>query len=410
MKLRQVGLSCALMVIFALPALANGDKAVPQVPDGVGSDGTVFHTKFDITNLSPAEKITNTKVMFFQQNGAPWVVATNLGSASEFPLNLGPFQTIRIETVGTQLLASGYAIVRSLEGATQYPEDFEVSVTVFYEIRRGGNVIDTVSVPVGQPTRTWTFPAENNSGTNLLTGFAIVNLSDVSNTVKLSLYAATSPLSGPPTQVVREFPLPTPLAGREQRATFLSQIIPASATFKGMVLGSSDAPVAILALLQSPTPGGVQYATMVPAYADALRRNTLTYLREGLPLDADIPISDYFYPSAYSGQAMDDLPWDLLYDSVNTTTRRLIPWAGASAVVIGQRTSAQFDDEVTLPYLQGLAYSMNPIDMSNSSANLAESVTIGIKTGLGRYVKIRIANVVERGDSRDLVLEVYVYR
>ncbi len=389
---------------LALPALAQGDKVVPQVPDGVGADGTVFRTKFDITNLSPVERITKTKVLFFQQNGSAWNVPTNFGNVSEISLDLGAFQTIRVETLGTRALASGYAIVRSQEGATKFPEDFQVSVTVFYEILKGTNVIDTVSVPVGQPTRAWIFPAETDVGRNLLTGFAIVNLSNQQNAVRVSLWGATNPSSGVASQVAKDVPLQPALAAREQRATFLNQLVPAANPFKGMVLGLSDAPVAILALLQSPTPTGIQYATMVPSYADALRRNTLMYLREGLPLDADIPVSDYFQTTD------DDLPWDVLYQTVSTTSRRLMPWAGAAVAVIGERTSAQFDDEVTLPYLQGLSYTTNPVDMSNGSANLREAVTMAIRTGLGRYVKIRIANVVERGDNRDLVLEIFVYR
>ena len=394
----------ATVLSLAVPLLAQGDKVVPQVPDGVGSDGTVFRTKFDITNLSPVERITKTKILFFQQNGSAWNVPTNFGNVSEISFDLGAFQTIRVETLGTRSLAAGYAIVRSLEGATKYPEDFQASVTVFYEILKGGSVIDTVSVPVAQPTRAFIFPAETEVGRNLLTGFAIVNLSDQQNAVKLSLYGATTPTSGGASQVAKDVALQPILAGREQRAAFLNQLVPAAGSFKGMVLGLSDAPVAILALLQSPTPTGVQYATMVPSYADALRRNTLTYLREGLSLDADIPISDYFETTD------DDLPWDVLYQTISTTTRRLMPWAGASVAVIGERTSPQFDGDVTLPYLQSLSYTQNPIDMSNGSSSLKESMTLAIRTGLGRYVKVRIANVVERGTARDLVLEVFIYR
>jgi hypothetical protein len=406
MKTRQVCLfrTLALFVACAipLPLLAHGDKVIPQVPDGIGGDGTTYRTKFDITNVGPVERITNTKVLFFQQNGSAWTVPTNSGTVSEIALDLGPFQTVRIETLGTRSLASGYAIVRSLEGTTKYAEDFEVSVTAFYEVLKGGNVIDTISVPVAQPTRAWTFPAQNDSSKNLYTGFAIVNLSNGSNTIKLNLWASTTPSSGSPTQVAKD--VAVTLAAREQRATFLNQIVSAASTFKGMVFCQSDAPVATVALLQSPTPTGVQFATMVPSYADAQRRNTLAYLREGLPLDADLPVSDYFETSD------DDLPWDVLYQTQTTTTRQLVPWAGASVAVIGQRSTSQFDDEVTLPYLQGLTYSTGAVDMSNTSTNLTETMAFAIKTGLGRYVKMRIAYVVERGTDRDLVLEIYTYK
>jgi hypothetical protein len=390
----------------ALPVLARGDKVIPQVPDGIGGDGTVWKTKFDITNLGPTPetRITNVRVLFFHQNGTPWTVATNLGNVSEITLDLGAFQTIRIETRGTtSTLTSGYAIVRNLEPTTQFSEDHEVALTVFYEISRGSSVIDTVSVEVGQPTMAWVFPVETDVARNLLTGFAAVNLADAANTLTLSLYTATTPTSGNAT--LRQERQIT-LNANEQRSRFLvdASLFPDVTPFKGMLLGRSEKPVSILALLQTAIPGGVQYATMVPAYADALRRNTAMYLRQGFPLDADIPVSDYV------GNPNDTLPWDLLYETQGTTSRRLLPRSGAAFSVIGTRTADQFDDEVTISFLRGLTYGTNPIDLSEGSANLASGFAFAIRTALGQYVKVRIAEVINRGNERDLALEMYVYR
>ncbi len=411
----QPALWFGVLLLFALavPALAHGDKVIPQVPDGTGGDGTSFRTKFDFTNLGPdpSTAITNVKVLFFRQNGSPWAVATNLGTNSEFTLNLGAFQTLRLETLGTSSqLTAGYVIVRNLESTTIYAEDYEVAITAFYEIGKAGKVIDTVSIPVGQPTVACVFPVQIENSQSLHTGLAIVNLGSTPATATLRVYRAGTPSSGSATDAGTAS---LTLNANEQKALFFyPSLYPNLPSFKGMVLVTTDNPVAILALLQTPTPTGVQYATMVPAYADALRRNTFMYLRQGFPLDADIPVSDYF------GNSDDQAPWDLLYvtDSTDNTKRRLEAQQGAGFAVLGTKSNDQFDNEVTISVLRGLTYNSTMIDLSNSSPYLVPEFTFAIKTGLGRYVKVRIADVITRSDSnnqpiyRDLALEMYVYR
>jgi hypothetical protein len=398
-------LICLLLLagglLAAMPAHAYGDRVVPHVPDGIGGDGTAFRTKFDITNLGPLQetRIRNIRVLFFRQNGTPWTLATNLGNVSEINLDLGPYQTLRIETLGlSSPLTWGYAIIRNREGNSVFSEDFQVNISVFYEVLRGGRVIDTVSVSVGQPTVSWIFPAETDVGRDLLTGFAVVNLASQSNTLQLRMYEEIPPVSGSNAQP-RETRSIT-LAPGEQRAIFLNDpsLFPNLTSFKGMLKGLSTAPVSILALLQSPTPTGVQYATMVPSYMDALRRNAAIYLRETLPLDADLPLSDYF------NNKEDRIPWDLLYEATGTL-RQLTPQQGAQFAVIGTRTWEEFD-QITVSFLEGLTYGSNPIGSDRFSVDFA----FAIRTGLGRYAKVRIDDVVSQGDQRHLVLEVYVYR
>jgi hypothetical protein len=418
---RLILLSALVMTVLCpVQASAQGDKVLTQVADGTGADGTQFITKLNVTNLGPTQstEITRLKVMFFRQDGSPWPVATNLGTASEFPLDLGAYQNIRIRTSGTApALTSGYAVIRNTESATVYAEDYQVAITAYYEVRKGGALIDTISVPVSEPTLSFVIPVEIDAEGNLFTAFAAVNLASGANNLRMQLFRESVPPADPASDGGSATVTLNPA---EQRALFLYPgIFPSAASFSGMLKASTDGPVAILALLQSPTPTGVQYATIVPAYLDALRRNTYAYLRLGYSLDADRCISDYWWDqNQIHGPDFEPdvtLPWDLLFEEQSSTARRLTPQGGAQFAVIGQRTSGQFDQDVTLPYLQGLSYGSSSIDMSDGSPNLTIDPVLGnfsfaVKTGLGRYVKLRIGKVITSEAGKDLVLEVFVYK
>jgi hypothetical protein len=410
MSLKRCGagfLAAVSMLVFAaIPALAHGDIIVPQVADGSGSDGTRYKTKFDISNLSQVEKITKVKVIFSRQDGTAWSLGTNQGTGSEFTLSLGPLQTIRIETNGTASLTAGYAVIRNPEITTVFSEDFEVSVTAFYEVSRSSGVVDTVSVPTSQPTVWFAVPVETDTAANILSGLAIVNLDPSSaNRVELRLWQATSPSSGNPTDLGT---VTFTMSAREQRARFLNEtgLYPNRTTYKGLLVGITEKPVAILALLQTPAGGSVQYATLAATRKDALRTSTYMYLRQGFALDADIPQSDYF------GNTDENLFWDVLYETQSNTQRRLLPQSGAQVSSIGIRTDTQFDN-LTLEELQAMSYSTTAVSLNDGSANLAAGYTFAIRTGLGRYAKVHVGEIVTRVSDttkRDLVLEMYVYR
>ena len=399
-----------LMIAFAAPAFAHGDKVIPQVADGVNSsDGTVFRTKFDITNLDVSNTLSNVTLLFFQQNGSPWTVATNQGTGNQIRLNLGPRQTLRIETLGTASLKAGYAIVRNLETTDPYPDDYDVGITVYFEIARAGAVVDTISVPVGQPTSYWSFPVQTEISISqeLVTGFAIVNLTDSGVSVKLDLYQSGATPSSSAT-FYDTYTLN--LSAKEQRAVYLNQLFPNLSSFRGSLEAEAQGtapqvskPVAVVALLQTPTPTGLQYATMVPAYFDYLVRGSAILLVQGFPLDADMLVSDYL--------AQDARPWDILFEgnSSNTASRSLTVQNGAKLAIIGSRAPEEFD-AVSLSNLQALSYNLESIDMSDGSANLQADFSFAVKTNQGRYAKIRISRVVTEGTSRNLGLEAYVYR
>ncbi len=397
-----------LMTALAAPAFAHGDKVIPQVADGINAaDGTVFRTKFDVTNLDVSNTLSNVTLLFFQQNGSPWTVATNQGTGSQIRLNLGPRQTLRIETLGTSTLKAGYAIVRDLEPTTSYPDDYDVGITVYFEIARAGAVIDTISVPVGQPTSYWTFPVQTEISQELVTGFAIVNLADSGVSIKLDLYqAGATPSSS--ASFYESYTLT--LNAKEQRAVYLNQLFPNISSFRGNLEAESldtaaqvSKPVAVIALLQTPTPTGLQYATMAPTYFDYLVRSSAVMLVQGFPLDADMLFSDYL--------AQDGRPWDLLFQgsSTNTASRGLSVQNGAKLAIIGSRAPEAFD-AVSLSDLRALNYTLESIDMSDGSSNLQADFSFAVKTNQGRYAKIRVSRVITEGTARNLGLEAYVYR
>jgi hypothetical protein len=415
-----------LLLFGAIPLQAQGDQVLVQVADGTGGDGTQFITKLRIVNvgLSPIQSL---KISFFRQDHTPWTIATNWGTNSVFSLSLGIYQTYALNTNGAGSQLSGYAVVNNSDGPDIYAEDYQVSVTAFYEVRKGGSLIDTISVPVSQPTLSFAIPVENDVSNNLYTAFGIVNLANSSNKVTMKLFQAQAPPSADASDAGSATITLNP---NEQRATFLYPNIFASASsFAGMLVGKSEKPVAFLALQQAGTSSGVLYTTVAPTNIDALRRNSYMYLHLGNSLDADHLVSDYWFDQGLIQSLNPDcncpyyeldavLPWSLLFQKQSDTTRRLTPQfavyggtrdSGAQIAVIGQKSDIDFDN-LTLLDLQGLTYSSNPIDMSDNSANLAATFAFAIRTALGRYAKVRISAVITRALDKDLALEVFVFK
>ena len=78
---------------------------------------------------------------------------------------------------------------------------------------------------------------------------------------------------------------------------------------------------------------------------------------------------------------------DIWWEQVNTVTRYLVPQGGAMLANLGK---VNFD-AVSLQTLQTRPYTMTPINGSNNAANqLTAGTVIAIKTGAGRYAKMKI--------------------
>ncbi|MGA2261440.1 MAG: hypothetical protein ABSH28_08390 [Acidobacteriota bacterium] len=432
--------------LHAVPAQAHGDKVVPQMVDGLSSDGTRLRTIFDFTSLTLTLSTSLTKVtlLFFNEDGSPWQVTikssdpsvTSPLTTSSYPLNLSPAQAIRIETLGTGDQRQGYAILRNLEATTDLPDDNQVSITVYYEIAKsnglgGFDIFETVSVPVGQPTVSWAFPVEidNSISPALRTAFAIVNLSDMpdissnlyvsntTNTVTLDLFGTDGTFQQEKTFQLNSQGSPRKVAQYVDQSPLFSGL---PATFRGTVFASSTGPVAFLSLQETPTTTttstgvkfGQQYASLVPTYLDSLRTNTFMLLPQGYSLDGDIPVVDYFNDENSSVDAYYETPWDLLYRTGSTTTERsLVPYAGTISS-IGVLTTWDEFNALMVEDLSKLNYTTDPIDLGDTSANLTPGFCFAIKTGLGRYAKVMIWNLVGYSNSYyiDMMLAIQVFK
>lgn len=399
---------------FAVPAFARGDKVIPQVADGPG-----YRTKFWLLNTSESLWLSKHKIKFFRQNGTAWVLATSLGTGSEFPLNIGPRVTWRVETLGNSpQVTSGYAVIIDEETATSaISTDFHLEVTAFYEVRGAGNaVVDTVSVPVGQPTLSWAHPIENDAVQDKFTGFALVNLAGGPAEVRMFLWG-----KGPSEQPLGQATL-TLAPGQQIAEFYIQRLFPGRdrETFFGTVTGISFGPVAMVALLQTRgIAGSLQYAVMKPAYRDALRPNNLIHVPQPLvtsmlkeqPVDLDQMNADYFRSAGDDDAAA----WDLVYETVSKTERQLRPAQGSGVLIapLGVKDDKGFD-EVHLAQIKSLTYRGDPVSFNEGSPNLTVGTAFAVRTALGQFAKIRLASVVtsefEGVTYRSLVLEVFLFR
>jgi hypothetical protein len=298
---------------------------------------------------------------------------------------------------------------------TNSPQDFTLGISVYYEVYNGGAVVDTVSVPVGDPTALGTFPVEIDASKNLSTGFAIVNRAPGANNVSLNLFSADGTSSSTATFAMNS---------GQQRAEFLEQrIFPGLSSFKGMAEFVCDGPVAILALLQTQTSNGVQYATLVPVNKESLRPNNYIILPQAqtstyplMPLDVDSLTVDY--NRLQDDSTHEEYSWDFGYEYSNSdiTARYLKAYNGAAIVPLaGDFSNPDTFDAVSLPYLKSLTYPTAVIDLSDRSGNLKSGFAFAVSTDVGNYAKLRIVSVIDTVDSsgnhfKDLFLEAYVYK
>jgi hypothetical protein len=395
-------LAIAALAAWTAPAFARGDKVIPQVVDGAGR----FRTKIDIHNLSPTTTISRVKLYFYRADGAgritKWNLATNLGTSDEFLLDLGKSQTLRVETLGlSSTLVSGYAVIKDGEGNSIGASDYRLGISVYYEVLEGSQIVDTVSVPVGQPCLRWVFPVETNHAAEVYSGIAIVNLSDETNHVTLRRWTAFQPSTAHASDggtVVLE------LKPRGHYARFLHQsgLFPSAQSYRAALEGTAEKPVVVLGLLQSQSALGVQYATLAAEYTDALYSESTAFLPQNASVDADTGHVPYV--------TLEDTDADdLWYRLVSSTVRWLVPSNGAAISVLGPRTLTELNN-LTLQDLQTLPYSSDPVDVSDYLGVLLPGYSVAVRTSQGRYAKLRVDRVIATPSAKDLAVQVYVYK
>jgi hypothetical protein len=392
----------AALPIWTAPAFARGDKVIPQVVDGDGR----FRTKIDIHNLSPNTSISKVKLYFYRTDGVgrltSWKLATNLGTSDEFVLDLGKNQTLRVETLGlSSTLLSGYAVIKDGEGNSVGATDYRLGVSVYYEVLEHSQVVDTVSVPVGQPCLRWVFPVETNHPAEVYSGIAIVNLSDETNHVTLRRWTAFQPSVGHASDggaVVLE------MKPRAHYVRFLheSGLFPSAQNYRAALEGTAEKPVVVLGLLQSQSALGVQYATLAAEYTDALYSESTAFLPQNASVDVDTARVPYVTLEDTGAN-------DLWFKLVSSTVRSLIPCNGAGVSVLGIRTLSELNN-LTLQDLQAVPYSSNPVDLSDYLGALSPGYSVAVRTSQGRYAKLRVDRVISGSGTKDLVLQLYVYK
>jgi hypothetical protein len=424
-NLLKLMLVVALIPCAARMGFSRGDKIIPQVVDGPG-----WVTKFDLSNISSVIPISNMQLSFYKNDGTKWTLQTNQGTGSDFALNLGAMQTLRVETLGSSSpTTSGYAVIYDNESVnSDYSEDYVLGISVFYVYSTSSGVADTVTVSVTQPTAAANLPLQMDYTKLTYSGLAVVNwfkssptATPSTNVVSITLYSENGSQYGTTKTI-------TLGSGNQQWAGYLDNaaLFPELKTniFKGMAQITSDGPIALLGLLETRAgDGNPQYATLASVDRESLRRNTYMVLLQSskdaspyMPLDLDNFASDYFR----NNDGTEAYSWDLeyKYSSTNRTNRYLQPFNGAGLSSMGTEDDASFDD-ISLPTLKGLTYSTSAtIDLSGSTDYT--KFAFAVHTDIGNYAKVRIVRIITTTDTttvpgttltnKDLVLEVCIYK
>jgi hypothetical protein len=155
-------LTCTVVVMASAPAFAQRETLLPHFALGGGWSSDLF---FANQGSTLAGGIT---VSFYASSGAQLTVASNLGTASSFTLNLDPGATQVLRPEGTGTLQVGYVVIR-------FSSDAAVLVSEIFRYVEGGTVLAELGVPQRFPFYHFTFPVEVNSSRGVNTGVAFAN-------------------------------------------------------------------------------------------------------------------------------------------------------------------------------------------------------------------------------------------
>ena len=177
---------------------------------------------------------------FFDDNGTPLTVPTNLGTSTVFSLNLAAGETKAIQTISSGSFISGHALVR-------FPVSASVRGSEIFGFAEGGITTTQVGVPLQSPFQHFSLPVDIKISSNSNTGVALANpvigaSQNQEQTVVLNLIRTDGTLHQ--TTVVK-------LAAGQHTAKFLHELFPGLDNFSGALSISAPGSIGVLGLRQS---------------------------------------------------------------------------------------------------------------------------------------------------------------
>ena len=223
-----------LILSLVAPGFAQRRAVFPQFASGGGWSSEYFFANQGISIVS------GIRVDFFDNNGTPLSVDSNLGKASgyTFDLDAGATEVIKV-TPGSDLV-TGYALVT-------YPSFYSpVRGSQLFRYESGGIVSTKVGVPQQEQGEHFSFPVEVNSAQGILTSLAVVNPAAYNNTSETLIASLINPDGS-----IRAAAT-VPLKSGEHFAAYLHEagMFPGLGNFMGSISISSPLGVGVQAFRQ----------------------------------------------------------------------------------------------------------------------------------------------------------------
>jgi hypothetical protein len=230
-------------------AIAQHYHSFPHLVSGGGWASDIY------LNNQGGQSVSDVQVSFFDDNGTPLPVSTNLGTNAAFTLTLAAGETKSIQTNSTGTTLTGYVVVR-------FPSSASIRGS---EIFRYGDAVATITqvgVQLQSPFQHYSFPAEIRTSSVINTGVALANpvLGTNQNRQQdtvINLIRSDGTLQQ--STIVR-------LAAGQHVARFLDQLFPGLDNFAGTLSISSPSLIGVLGLRQN----GNVYASVSISYGPVL--------------------------------------------------------------------------------------------------------------------------------------------
>jgi hypothetical protein len=234
--MKRIPRFCLVYLLLSAPAFAQRYTVFPQFASGGGWSCQLFLANQGLSTVS------GVTVSFYDDNGASLSVATNLGTRSNFviDLNAGTTQVIKITAAST--LFTGYITIH-------YPSGSPVRATEVYRYEAGGSVVADVGVPQQELNDHYSFPVEINASQGVRSAIALVNTSILNSSPLLESTIVVNLIN--PDGSIRKTAA-VAMKGGQHMAGYLDEswLFPNLGDFSGSVSISSPAGVAVLALRQ----------------------------------------------------------------------------------------------------------------------------------------------------------------